>query len=71
MNDLLERLATSCPETWEGSGDMSGAQGDGMQWRAHCHHQPIRGPECLKEPMRGYHWKPIIIPIGMQTRWGS
>ena len=31
MNDLLERLATSCPKTWEGSGDLSGSQGDGMQ----------------------------------------
>ena len=32
MNGLLERLATSCPKTWEGSGDLSGSQGDGMQW---------------------------------------
>ena len=32
MNGLPERLATSCPKTWEGSGDLSGSQGDGMHW---------------------------------------
>ena len=42
MNGLLERLATSCPKTWEGSGDLSGSQGDGMQGQEKCHHPPIR-----------------------------
>ena len=36
MNGLPERLATSCPKTWEGSGDLSGSQGDGMHWGGHC-----------------------------------
>ena len=45
MNGLLERLATSCPKTWEGSGDLSGSQGDGMQGQETRHHPPIRDQE--------------------------
>ena len=73
MNGLLERLATSCPKTWEGSGDLSGSQGDGMQRQGtlRCHHQPIRGLKSLNEPMGGQYRETVFIPLGMQTRWGS
>ena len=71
MNGLLERLATSCPKTWEGSGDLSGSQGDGMQGQETLSPSANQRPRGTIKPMRGRCLGSAIIPLGMQTRWGS
>ena len=53
MNGLLERLATSCPKTWEGSGDLSGSQGDGMQGQETLSPSDNQRPRGTTKPMRG------------------